>query len=102
MTHDNTRHSWSIRDGLIIYYCPSFKDKDDNLIELEDEITDTITCMICDEQIASGRSLKFRVEKSLEKRRRSEQEVLRRGITSPAGIDPEKYKKSIKGWHEVK
>lgn len=92
MVHDNTRHSWSIRDGLIIYYCPSFKDKDDNLIELEDELTPTVTCMICDEQIASGRTLKYQVERFLEKRKESDREKLRREITSPVGIDPEKHR----------
>lgn len=98
MGHYNTRHSWSIKDGVIIYYCPHFKDKDGNPIELEDELASTVTCMVCDEKIASGRSLKFRVEKFLEKRKQSEQETLRRGITSPAGIDPEKHQ-PIGWWH---
>lgn len=88
----NTRHSWSIRDGLIIYTCPTFVDENEREIELEDELTPTVTCMVCDEEIASGRTLTYQIERLLESRKEKEREVLRRGITSPAGIDPEKHK----------
>jgi len=98
----NTRHSWSIKDGIIYYSCPSFLDKDGYEIELEDELTPRVECMICEEQIASERTLIYQIKRFVENKRREKREALRRGISQPAGICPERYAPAGDWWMNKK
>lgn len=92
----NTRHSWSIKDGIVYYTCPTFIDKFGHEIELEEDLSHDVECMICDEKFIPQETLNKAVD------RHQNGSYLKREITSPAGIDPKKSVPPIKGWHKIK
>lgn len=98
----NTRHSWSIKGNLLIYTCPQFLDKNGVEIELEDELSDHVECMICDEQFVNREQLYLSIKRLAKSFEELESLRLREGLASSAGIDPEKAKDWSKKWHKVR
>lgn len=80
------RHSWRIKDGVVIYTCPEFVDKYGFPIELEDEIDKSIVCMVCDESIHLRYDPIFKLEKMLDSRRQKEKDRLKEGLFSHVNL----------------